>query len=137
MPVVIGYVPNQHGDAALAAGLAEARLRGTGVVVVNSTKGDAFVDERYLGEGERAALEQRLAVSGVRHEIRQTMGRDVAEEILATARDVSADLVVLGLRHRTPVGKLLMGSVAQRVIMEAECPVIAVKASSDSGAQGR
>jgi nucleotide-binding universal stress UspA family protein len=128
MPVVIGYVPDKYGDAALAAGLAEARLRGTGVVVVNSTKGDAFVDERYLGTAERAVLEQSLATSGVDHEIRQTMGRDVADEILQVARDRSADVIVLGLRHRTPVGKLLMGSVAQRVILEAACPVIAVKA---------
>ena len=128
MPVVIGYVPDKYGDAALAAGLAEARLRSTGVVVVNSTKGDAFVDERYLDAAERAVLEQSLATSGVDHEIRQTMGRDVAEEILQVARDRSADIIVLGLRHRTPVGKLLMGSVAQRVILEAECPVVAVKA---------
>lgn len=127
MAVVIGYIPGKYGDAALAAGLAEARLRGTGVIVVNSTKGDAFVDERYLGADARAALEEELAASGLDHEIRQSMGRDVAEEILAVARETSADLVVLGLRHRTPVGKLLMGSVAQRVIIEAECPVIAVK----------
>lgn len=34
---------------------------------------------------------------------------------------------LLGIRHRTAVGKLIMGSVAQRVIIDARCPVVAVK----------
>jgi nucleotide-binding universal stress UspA family protein len=127
MVVVIGFIPDQYGEAALAHGLAEAQRRQTGVVVVNSTKGDALVDRRYLGEEGKVTLEQRLAESGVEHELRQTMGRDIADEILAVANDVGADAVVIGIRQRTPVGKLVMGSVAQRVIIDATCPVIAVK----------
>jgi nucleotide-binding universal stress UspA family protein len=72
-------------------------------------------------------LDQRLAESGVDHEVRQTMGSDVADEILGVARDVGADAIVIGIRHRSAVGKLIMGSVAQRVIIDATCPVIAVK----------
>ena len=127
MAVVIGFIPDQYGEAALAHGLDEAQRRGTGVVVVNATKGEALVDTRYLGAEGKLTLEQRLAESGVEHELRQTMGRDVAEEILEAASDVDADAIVIGIRHRTAVGKLLMGSVAQRVILDAACPVIAVK----------
>ena len=127
MAIVIGFIPDQYGEAALAHGLDEAVRRQTGVVVVNSTKGDALVDKRYLGAEGKVTLEQRLADSGVEHEVRQTMGRDIADEILAVAADVDADAIVIGIRHRSPVGKLIMGSVAQRVIIDAACPVIAVK----------
>ena len=127
MAIVIGFIPDQYGEAALAYGLDEATRRKTGVVVVNTTKGDALVDKRYLGAEGKVTLEQRLADSGVEHEVRQTMGSDIADEILAVAAGVDADAIVIGIRHRSPVGKLIMGSVAQRVIIEAACPVIAVK----------
>ena len=127
MAIVIGFIPDQYGEAALAHGLDEAVRRNTGVVVVNTTKGDALVDRRYLGAEGKVTLEQRLEESGVDHEVRQTMGSDVADEILAVARDVGADAIVIGIRHRSAVGKLIMGSVAQRVIIDATCPVIAVK----------
>ena len=127
MAVVIGFIPDQYGEAALSHGLEEAQRRQTGVVVVNSTKGDALVDKRYLGAEGKVTLDQRLADSGVAYELRQTMGTDVADEILSVATEVAADAIVIGIRHRTAVGKLLMGSVAQRVIIDAACPVIAVK----------
>ena len=53
--------------------------------------------------------------------------RDVADQVLAVADEVDAALIVVGLRRRTPVGKLIMGSVAQRILLGAHCPVLAVK----------
>ncbi|MGO1310917.1 MAG: universal stress protein, partial [Brevibacterium aurantiacum] len=54
---------------------------------------------------------------------------DPAEQILDAAAEVGAELIVLGTRKRTPVGKFLLGSTIQRVILEAVCPVLCVKAS--------
>jgi nucleotide-binding universal stress UspA family protein len=129
MTVVVGYIPNQHGEAALTAGLAEARLRGSDLVVVNATRGDSLIDKKYLGESGIADLEQRLASeSDLSASVRQSMGPDVAEEIVRVAGEVDAELLVIGLRRRTPVGKMIMGSVAQHVLVDATCPVLAVKA---------
>ena len=127
MTVVVGYIPDQYGEAALTAGIEEAQRRGTGLVVVNATKGDALVDRRYVGEAGLAGLEERLVALGLTYEVRQAIGPDVAEEILRVATDTDADVVVIGLRHRTPVGKMIMGSVAQQVLLDAHCPVLAVK----------
>ena len=127
MTVVVGYIPNEYGEAALIAGIEEARRRQTGIVVVNATRGDTLVDERFIGASGTSAVEQRLASLGIVHEFRQTMGGDVAEDLLIVAREVSAEVIVIGVRHRTPVGKMLMGSVAQKVLLDAQCPVLAVK----------
>jgi nucleotide-binding universal stress UspA family protein len=129
MTVVVGYIPNQHGEAALTAGLAEARLRSADLLVVNATRGDSMIDKKYLGESAVTDLEQRLAAeSDVSASVRQAMGADVADEIVRLAAEVDAELLVIGLRPRTPVGKMIMGSVAQRVLIDAPCPVLAVKA---------
>ena len=128
--IVVGWTPDEFGEVALARGLEEARLRGGRVVAVNATRGDALVDDRYADEDQLARLATELAASGVEVDVRRSMGADVGDQVLAVAADVSADLVVIGLRRRTPVGKLLMGSVAQRILLGAECAVLAVKPAS-------
>jgi len=127
MSVVVGYIPNEYGEAALSEALLEAQRRGTDLVVVNTTRGDSLVDRKYVGELSRSELERRLAAAPVNVELRQTMGADVADEILGVAREVAAEAMVIGIRHRSQVGKLLMGSIATRLLMEAPCPVVAVK----------
>jgi len=127
MTVVVGYIPDQFGEAALAAGVEEAARRDTDLVVVNATRGDALVDRRYVGEAGLAELHSKLAGVDVPSEVRQAMGADVAQEIVRVAAETEAEVIVIGLRHRTPVGKLIMGSVAQQVLLEAPCWVIAVK----------
>lgn len=130
MSVVVGYVPNPVGEAALAHGIAEARTRKARLLVVNTSRGDSLVDERYADAHQLSDLQRRLAGSGVDHEVHHVIrGREAHEEILSVARERRAELVVIGLRRRSPVGKLLMGSTAQRVLLEATCPVLAVKAA--------
>ena len=127
MSVVVGYIPNEYGEAALNEAIAEAQRRGTSVIVVNTTKGDALIDKKYVGEQGRAELDQRLSAAPVDVEVRQTIGGDTADEILDVVREVAAEALVIGIRHRSQVGKMLMGSVATRLLMEAPCPVVAVK----------
>ncbi|MGY1690862.1 universal stress protein [Geodermatophilus sp. SYSU D01105] len=125
--VVVGVVPNPRGRAALEHAVLEAERRAARLVVVNSSRGDALVDMEYLqGEPLRQLLAD-LTVSGVPFEVRQPIGRDVAEELSAAARETGAELVVIGLRRRSAVGKLLMGSAAQRILLDVECPILAVK----------
>jgi len=123
--VVVGYIPDEYGEAALEAALVEARRRSMRVVVVNTSRGDAYVDAKFASQDTLAGLEGRF--DGIEHEVRQTVGLDVAEELLKVADEVGAELLVIGMRHRTPVGKLLMGSVAQRVLLDSKVPVLAVK----------
>ena len=58
----------------------------------------------------------------------ETAGGDLGDALLRLVDAVGADLLVIGARRRSPVGKALMGSVAQTVILEANLPVLVVKA---------
>ena len=129
--IVVGWSPGPYGAAAVAHAVAEARLRGDRILVINATRGDAYVDERYSGGEEKRMLKAELEASGVPHEIRQPLGSDVGDQVISAAEEVDASLVVIGLRRRSPVGKLILGSVAQRILMGAHCPVMAVKPGED------
>jgi nucleotide-binding universal stress UspA family protein len=128
MTVVVGYVPNELGEATLAAAIEEARRRGTDVVAVNTTRADRLVDPRYAQDAQAEALESRLEASGVPYAVRRFTSTELAaDDVLTAATEVGAELIVIGLRHRSPVGKLLMGSTAQSILLDAECSVLAVK----------
>jgi nucleotide-binding universal stress UspA family protein len=129
MVIVVGYVPKPEGRAALDRGIAEAKLRGGRLVVLNASRGDALVDAGYAGVQEIELVKSRLADSGVDHELRQLVrGHEPADEVVDLAAELGADLVVIGMRHRSAVGKFLLGSTAQRILMDAPCPVLTVKA---------
>jgi nucleotide-binding universal stress UspA family protein len=128
MTVVVGYIPHPLGEAALTAAIEEARRRDTDLVAVNTTRADRLVDPRYAQDADARALEVRLAASDVRFAVRRfTSTALAADDLLKVATEVRAQLIVIGLRHRTPVGKLVMGSTAQTVLLEAPCPVLSVK----------
>ncbi len=122
--VVVGYVPKPEGEAALGAAIGEAERRGATLVVVNARHHAADPGP------DLDAVRSRLTESGVPFEIRElAQGLEAAEDLITVAEDTGAELIVIGLRRRTPVGKLILGSNAQRVLLDAPCPVLAVKAA--------
>ncbi|MFJ6280371.1 MULTISPECIES: universal stress protein [Arthrobacter] len=127
--VVLGYVPNALGDAAARAAVDEARRRGASLVVVNTTRADRLVDPAYADDDDMSRLQDTLQDTGVDFTVHHGTSRDTAaEDVLDAAERNSAELIVIGLRHRTPVGKLIMGSTAQSILLGARCNVLAVKA---------
>jgi nucleotide-binding universal stress UspA family protein len=135
MAVVVGYVPTAEGRAALRQAAQECRLRSTRLVVIHSQRGGRSVDAEDLAryQKELAEVEAQLDQQGLEHEVRQLVqGLEPAEDLIAVAEEVGADMIVIGLRRRSPVGKLILGSNAQRVLLDAPCPVLAVKAREES-----
>lgn len=128
MTVVVGYVATPEGDAALDAAVVEARSRDASLIVILSERGHRFGAEQSELESQADEVRRRLDEVGIGYQVRQTTrGRDVAEDIIGAALTDEAHLIVIGLRRRSPVGKLLLGSNAQRILLDAPCPVLAVK----------
>lgn len=127
--VVLGYVPNALGDAAAKAAVAEAKQRGAQLVVVNTTRADRLVDPAFADDDDMSRLQRTLQETGVDFTVHHGTSKDTAaEDVLEAAERNAAELIVIGLRHRTPVGKLIMGSTAQSILLGATCNVLAVKA---------
>jgi len=127
--VVVGFVPSPEGLAAIEHATTLAATEGSRLVVVNSGVRRNDAHPSFASPQEWDALAERLTAQGVDHELRQpTLAESPAEEILTAAREVGATTIVIGLRRRSPVGKLFLGSSSQQVLLEADCPVVAVKA---------
>ncbi len=137
MPILTGYVPSPVGEAALATALTEARLRGLPLVVLNATGADGKADRNYADDATAEQLRTRLTESGLSFRLlRSDSTREPSEEIVDMAAELNAELIIIGLRRRSPVGKLLLGSTAQRVLLDAPCPVLAVKADGETETRG-
>ena len=125
--IVVGYSADPYGRAALEHGIEEAKLRGPTLKVINSTTGEAYADPRFARSGEVHDVVKHLADCGVKFELTQPVGVDTADELLKAMVGDDAELLVIGIRNRTPVGKLLLGSVSQKLLLECPKPVLGVK----------
>ncbi|MHA7239498.1 universal stress protein [Arthrobacter sp. TMS1-12-1] len=126
--IVVGYVPNALGEAAVSEAVEEARRRGSELVVINTTRADRLVNPAYADDDDVSKLDTLLQATGVPFSVRHSISEaTAAEEVVDTAEELDAELIVIGLRHRTPVGKLIMGSTAQAILLSARCNVLAVK----------
>ena len=120
--IVVGYSASAEGRAALERAVSEANLRESRLVVVHTAPDEDI-----------ANLTEQLESSGVAYEVKSAGDAlDPADELLRAADAADAEIIVIGLRRRSPVGKLLLGSNAQRVLLDAACPVLAVKAAIDA-----
>ncbi len=132
MAIVVGCVPTREGRAALSTATQEAIVRSCNLIAVRAPRGGRETGSEefqqlaaLLGE-----LSQSLEEVGLRQELREATGRqDLSDIIIDTAEEVGATLIVIGLRRRSKVGKLFLGSNVQRILLDAACPVLAVKAS--------
>ena len=134
MTVVVGYRTDEFGEVALEHAIARAKASGSSLVVVNVAKRGVDSPELEIQKGfirghDLEQLRYRLVeeLGGANMSIRQPVGTDTAAEILSVVEAEDADLLVIGLRPRSPVGKFLMGSTAQTLLIDSPAPVLAVK----------
>jgi nucleotide-binding universal stress UspA family protein len=120
--VVVAWADTAPGHAALEAA-AGAVAAGEPVVLVPAVRGASAPD--------LAALVDRWPALAGRVELDHADLGDPSDAVVQVAQRREARLLVLGLRHRTAVGKVVFGSTAQRILLDATCPVLAVKPTAE------
>ncbi|MCC8400534.1 universal stress protein [Paraburkholderia sp. MMS20-SJTN17] len=101
------------------------------------------IQDAFTEEGKRIAADaqSRMAACGVKGTPRivdaTIPGEDVARRIAAAAREWHADAIVLGTHGRRGFQRLMLGSVAERVLRHARCPVLLIPAAASGAAAGQ
>jgi nucleotide-binding universal stress UspA family protein len=117
MSICVAVTDNKEGAAALEAAAAEARQRGVQLLAVNLTASDL--------DASAAALDghYEVVVPDASSDL------DEVDQVLKVVEDhPDVTLLVVGVRRRSPIGKVVLGSIPQRLILEATVPVLTVKA---------
>jgi nucleotide-binding universal stress UspA family protein len=99
------------------------KLPGMGAAV-----GKAQLQKYYQEEGDKqlAAARRKLDAAGVRYEARVLVGA-VAESLVKHAKEKRCDLMYIGTRGHSELGKALVGSTATKVLHISDIPVLLVK----------
>lgn len=129
MTILVAYTPRPEGQAALDKGMEIAARQQERLVVVNAIPGGSHDDPSRADAQDVERVENLLAESGLEAEFKQFIrGKSAVSEIEDLVDSLQVSLLIIGLRKRSPVGKLILGSVAQDILLSVSCPVLAVKA---------
>lgn len=139
MDIVVGALRSSEGEAAVRAAGDEAVLRGGRVRLVahvatalDQQASRRFEQDRRSAEAAAEELAGSVRQRGVEVIVHVPVGANSpAEAILEVAQEHDAELIVIGVRRRSRVGKLVLGSNAQDILLASDAPVLAVKPRDD------
>jgi hypothetical protein len=140
--IVVATDGSKYSVAAASEALGLAKRNGSALTIISVVPSELLtptdidftitqrehIAEKEMHEAEKSAkaVKEAAQKEGVSVRAFVLSGRP-ADAIIETAQEKKADLIVLGSHGRTGVERLLMGSVAERVIVLASCPVLVVK----------
>lgn len=125
--VLLATDGSSHSEAAAVAAGRVARHAGLPVNVVSVVTSSH--NEERRNEADRAVASALARLTGLELQTEGQVAEGRPDEaIIKTAESLGADLIVVGSKGRTGLAKILLGSVAERVIGHATCPVLVVKA---------
>jgi len=130
MKILIGYKGINIGQDMLRLGAAHAKAFNATVLVVTSMlEGTERQQEKILeAENNLDQAQVFFKTRGIDCEKHLLIrGMEPGEDVVAFASEKNVDEIIIGVKSRSKVGKLLFGSTAQTVILEADCPVITVR----------
>lgn len=125
MTIVVALLATPEGEAAVAEAIRVGRLQQSRVEIVPLDEAAAQRAAQLLADREQDGSNVEIGISPALRDA------DLVDGFLARANELDAELIVIGLRKRSTVGKLILGSNAQRILLDAPVPVLTVKPDGD------
>ena len=130
MKILVGYDGSNVAQEAVSTAAKHAAVFNSEIILVHSMAGGPEVPredfekaESNLEQGKNPLLDKKIPCKS----ILSVRGLEAGEDLVKLADENKVDEIIIGVRRRSKVGKLLMGSTAQYVILKAHCPVVSVK----------
>lgn len=130
MKIMVGYDGSNVAKSALSLAKKQAQAFGGEVHVVTSLVGETETSTEAIQKAEQELeyTKEFMEQGGIAVETHLLIrGMSPGEDLVEFAREKRIELVVVGVRKRSAVGKILFGSNARFVILHAPCPVLTVK----------
>jgi nucleotide-binding universal stress UspA family protein len=130
MKILVAYDGSNAAKEAIAVAAMHANALKAEIILVHSMVGGPEVPRKDFEEAENdldyeksVLLDKKIPCKA----ILSVRGLEAGEDLVQLADEHKADEIIIGVRRRSKVGKLLFGSTAQFVVLNASCPVVTVK----------
>jgi nucleotide-binding universal stress UspA family protein len=130
MKILVGYDGTNSAKEALSLAKSHAKAFGASIEIVTSMQKGTESELNEIDQAEHGLeyTKALLEVDGITCNTHLLIrGLSAGEDLVEFANENQIDEIVVGVKRRSKVGKLLMGSTAQYVILQASCPVVTVK----------
>jgi nucleotide-binding universal stress UspA family protein len=130
MKILVGFDGTEAAKEAIAVAEQHARIFDATIILANSMVGGPEVPRKVFEKAEKSLEHQKSVLIDKKLPCKTIMsvrGLEAGEDLVRLAREHQADEVIIGVRRRSKVGKIIFGSTAQFVVLNAPCPVVTVK----------
>lgn len=126
--IVVPAVDSPAGREAIELAAREAEPDGQVILVGTAVVDDRLTDNVEAVQAFLSRIEKELADQGVACTSKWSVGESLGEATLRIAKEEGADLIITPLRRRSSVGKAILGSFEQDILLGARCLVLCVPA---------
>ena len=130
MKILVGYDGSKVADDVIKLAHKHAKAFNAEVHIVTSLEQGPALKKEDIDKAENQLEKQRtiFRADEIPYEVHASVSyNSPGEDLVKLAKENEIDQIMIGVRRRSKVGKLVFGSTAQYVILEAPCPVVAVK----------
>jgi nucleotide-binding universal stress UspA family protein len=130
MKILVGYDGTKAADQAMILALKHAEAFNAEVLLITSLEQSPTLKKVDIDKAESKLekLKEPFSAAGIPCEARTNVSYQTpGEDLVSLAEKNDIDQIIIGVKNRSKVGKLILGSNAHVIIMTAPCPVLAVR----------